>query len=226
MVSIKQIIAMAIVLALAVVPISISDSSDATVNFGDDPTVTGEFSDMGSGTLKVTVYNDGSSEQTITVKVVNYSNKDNILASKDVAVPAKSGDNNGTATVSLSWSYGDSGTKYVIVNLLDSEGTTISSDGPIAINVSHSIWKDTTTYVVIIIVVIVIAIGIFIKMRGLPGKKKDDDKVDDKKSAKTFTKMEEEKKNKKSGSDVSGTPAVAEKQTYDSSESKRKSKRR
>lgn len=224
--SLKKILAMAIILSLTIVPIALTDGSDAKVDFANEAKITTGFSDMGAGTVTVSLYNDGDSVQTVTVAILNYDDAGHpTLAKTQVTVPAATtvGEvkTNGTASCDLSFSFGNSGLKYVVVNITDSKDKIISSES-LDINVSHSLWKDTTTYIVIVIVVIVIAIVAYIAIRGVPGKKKKASSSD-----KTFTKMEAEKKSKKNGSVEITESTSAKKQTYtEENDGKRSSKRK
>jgi hypothetical protein len=228
--SMKQLFAILLVMAVSVVPVAIAteDGSDATVSFNNEATVSAEFTDMNSGKINVELYNsDTAADVSVTVKAVDYDSG-NTLASTTVSVPKattdeKSNTTNGTATASLSWSYGSSGTKYVYIEIVN--GDTTTSQGPLSINVSHSIWKDTSTYLVIVLVIIIIAIAIWLKIRGLPGSKKE--KVDDQ-PKKTFTQMEAEKRGKKksTATDPATTAKTTQKQDYVSDGSAKKTKRK
>lgn len=203
----NKILVLAIVLSMAIVPLALSGSSDAKVDFSQETQVTQSFDDMSAGKITVYLQNDGDTAKTVTVTVVNYEDGEQLAIAENVSVPAKSGDVNGTADCILSFSFGSSGERYVIVSIDD--GDTVVTDS-LNIDVSHSIWKDSTTYIVIVVVIIIIAIAIFLKMRGLPGSKKETDA-----SEKTFTTMDDERKAKKSGKDKEIVEtAPAEKQIY------------
>ncbi|MFA6710697.1 MAG: hypothetical protein WCR24_05635 [Candidatus Methanomethylophilaceae archaeon] len=203
----NKILVLAIVLSMAIVPLALSGSSDAKVDFSQETQITQSFDDMNAGKITVYLQNDGDTAKTVTVTVVNYEDGKQLAIAENVSVPAKSGDVNGTTDCVLSFSFGSSGERYVIVSVYD--GDTVVTDS-LNIEVSHSIWKDSTTYIVIIVVIIIIAIAIFLKMRGLPGSKKESDT-----SEKTFTTMDDERKSKKNSRDkesVETTPV--EKQIY------------
>ena len=204
----NKILVLAIVLSLAIIPLALSDSSDAKVDFSQETQVTQSFNDMSAGKITVYLQNDSDTAKTVTVTVINYEDGKQLAIAENVSVPAKSGDVNGTTNCVLSFSFGSSGERYVTVSIDD--GNTVVTDS-LNIEVSHSIWKDSTTYIAIIVVIIIIAIAVFLKMRGLPGSKKEDDT-----SEKTFTAMDDKKKARKSGKNKESIEtAPVEKQTYD-----------
>ncbi|MDD4244694.1 MAG: hypothetical protein PHI62_00775 [Candidatus Methanomethylophilaceae archaeon] len=181
----KKISVLFALMALMVVPLALSEGSDAEVTFGDPPvSVSIPFDDMSAGGIIVNLLNDGATEQTITVTVKEYP--DRVLATADVIVPASEGGVAGKASKELRFSFSSPGDKYLQIEMDD--GTDVTSVG-YNISVSHSIWKDSSTYLLIIIVIVVIAVVVYLRMRGLPGKKTQ--------PAKTFTEMEAEKRARK-----------------------------
>jgi hypothetical protein len=203
----NKILVLAIVLSLAIIPLALSDSSDAKVDFSQETQVTQSFNDMSAGKITVYLQNDSDVAKIVTVTATNYEDGEQLAKAENVSIPAKDGDINGTTECVLTFSFGSSGERYVIVTIDD--GETVVEDS-LNINVSHSIWKDSTTYIAIIVVIIIIGIAVFLKMRGLPGSKKGNDT-----SEKTFTTMDEEKKARKSGKNKENTEIIPiEKQTY------------
>ena len=212
--AIYKLFAVFAILAIALVPIVAAEESDATVKRVGQCDVSG-FTDYDKGTLKITLNNDDLSAVNVKVRVYefNYTDDDHLLAEKDAELAA-----NDNTVVSLSWGYGSSGDKYVDVyvyafNTESSElGDLLTQENSVEISVSHSIWKNSVTYIVIVVIVIVVIIAVVLFIRS--GKKT---KADTTMADKTFTKMHREKTAKKS--------AAAEKKEYTSSGNRsRKSK--
>lgn len=214
-----KIIAALAILALAVVPFCACDGSDADVARSGACT-TGGFSDNGGGWLKITLTNTSNVEdETVSINVVDYNNPSNILAHKDATVPKGDGVNPGIVTVELNFSYGNSGTKYVNVEVYDGTSTLISPacENGVQIEVSHSVWKNVSSYIVIAVVVIIIIIVIVLYLRSTKKTKADRTMAE-----KTFTQMHEAKKSKKGGAAAPAAPA--EKKAYVASGNKKKRK--
>ncbi len=186
-------------LALILVPLAISDGSDAEVTFDDPPVrVSIPFDDMSVGGITVYLVNDGATEQIVTVTVYEYP--DRVLATADITVPASESGEDGKASKEIRFSFSSPGDRYLQIEMDD--GTDVTSIG-YNISVSHSIWKDSSTYILIIIIIVVIAVVAYLRMRGLPGKKTQ--------PTKTFTEMEAEKKAGKEVKDSGGS----KRQKYD-----------
>ena len=196
------------ILAIALVPLIATDDSDATVKRVGQCETSG-FTDYDSGTLKITLNNDGGEAVKVIVKVYEFNNHSNTLAQKEAELTA--GEN---TVVSLGWGYGSEGKKYVDVFVYDvnDETTPIAQENSVEIDVTHSIWKNSVTYIVIVIIVIVVIIAIIMFIRSGKKTKSDTTMAD-----KTFTKMHREKTAKKA--------SAAEKKEYTSSGNRsRKSK--
>lgn len=215
--TINKLLALVMILSIVLVPLTVfSDDSEAVVNFDQNCKVTDEFTDMGGGSITVYLKNDASTSVTVKVEA---KCGDSVRAWADVTIGPKVDGVDGKASQKLSWNEDSAGSKYIDVYVYDGDETKHNS---VTINVSHSIWKDTTTYLVIIIVIIVVVIGLWIAIRGVPGTKKKE--KDQPQQTKVFTQMEEERKARKNAGQTESVPV--EKQTYDASQSKRKSKRR
>ena len=186
-------------MALILVPLALSEGSDAEVTFDENPVIVSiPFDDMSVGGITVHLVNDGAADQTVTVTVYEYP--DRVLATADVLVPASEGGVTGEASKEMRFSFSSPGDRYLQIEMDD--GTDVTWIG-YNISVSHSIWKDSSTYILIIIIIVVIALVVYLRMRGLPGKKTQ--------PAKTFTEMEAEKK---AGRDVRD-PGGSKRQRYD-----------
>ena len=206
----KKLFAILAILAVAIVPFIAADDSDAAVTRDGQCTTSG-FTDYDKGTLTITLKNTDDTAVTVTVKVYEFGDHDNVLDDTTAEIPA----NSEGSEVKLSWGYGSSGTKYVDVYVYDSDGNKISTacEDCVAIEVSHSIWKNSVTYIVIAIIIIAIIVAIILYIRSTKKTKADSTMAD-----KTFTKMHNEKVARKS-------TATAEKKEYKSSGSRtRKSK--
>ena len=206
--SVYKTMAILAVLAIALVPMIAADDSDATVKRVGQCETSG-FTDYDSGTLKITLNNDGGEAVKVIVKVYEFNNHSNTLAQKEAELTA--GEN---TVVSLGWGYGSEGKKYVDVFVYDvnDETTPIAQENSVEIDVTHSIWKNSVTYIVIVIIVIVAIVAIILFIRSGKKTKSDTTMAD-----RTFTKMHKEKTAKKT--------ATAEKKEYTSSGNRsRKSK--
>lgn len=178
----KKIFVLFTLMALVIAPLALSDASDAEVEFGNPAvSVSIPFNDMNVGGITVHLLNDGAAEQTVTITVREYP--DRVLATADVTVPASESGKAGEASKELRFSFSSPGDRYLQIEMDD--GVDVTTLG-YNVSVTHSIWKDSSTYILIIIVIIVIAVVAYLRMRGLPGKKTQ--------PAKTFTEMEAEKK--------------------------------
>ncbi len=186
-------------MAMILVPLALSEGSDAEVAFDETPVIVSiPFDDMSVGGITVRLVNDGAADQTVTVTVYEYP--DRVLATADILVPASESGVAGEASKEMRFSFSSPGDRYLQIEMDD--GTDVTWIG-YNISVSHSIWKDSSTYILIIIIIVVIAVVVYLRMRGLPGKKTQ--------PAKTFTEMEAEKK---AGRDVRD-PGGSKRQRYD-----------
>lgn len=216
--TISKVFALMLVLALAIVPVSVAtESTDAAIGFDGNPVIVSSFGDMNDGKVRVTVYNTSTSAVKVNIKAVDYNNEKVVFCElKDVEVPAKTDDGNGVVTKDMSWKIGNSGTRYVKITATADDGSEATNT--IVVEVSHSIWNDPITYVVIVIIIIAIAVAVFLKLRANERVKKQDP------NAKSFTQMREEKisadKEKSEAKKVS-----TEKKTYEA-KTERKSKRK
>ncbi len=164
-----------------------ADDSSATVTFDSADISYSGFTDMDNGTVKFTVKNNDSIASEITVKAVQ-KNSSSVYAEKVVTVPAYEEN----FEVSLSFGLGSQGVHDVEIQIF--ENGIMTDCQTININVSHSIWKDASTYVGFIVVIVVIIALAYVYMRNSPKRAA----IAEKKGAKTFTEMEAEKKAKKS----------------------------
>lgn len=216
----SKLLALMAVFVLAVIPLLAVDGSDATVNRQGQWSSSG-FTDNDAGRIKVTLVNDSSEEVKIVLRAYEFpyseKNKDDYLAESKITVPGYTEDNKGEYTAEISWKYNSSGTKYVdVVAFNDDEGLTPFTNGlinenSVQIEVSHSIWKNTVTYVVIVIIAIVVIIVLVMYIRSTKKTKSDTTM-----SEKTFTNLHREKVGKKA--------ATAEKKEYKSSGNKTRKK--
>ena len=167
----------------------------------------GKFTDASSGHFYVYLANN--TDAAITVKVVVYNGITDEELDTTVAEIAA---NATEQEVRMTFSYGSSGTKLVKYTVYGDDGeTTYFSDGSYEIEVKHSMWKNTSTYVIIVLVIIAIIVIAYFVMRARANKSKASG------NTKTFTEMEAERKAKKAGK-------VAQKETYKGGDSKKKRK--
>ena len=218
----NKLLALAAVFALAIIPILAIDGADASVNRQGQWDYSG-FTDNDAGTLKVDLVNDSASEVKIVLRVYEFpydstdDTKNDLLAEKTITVPGFTEENQGKYTAEISWKYGSSGTKYVdVVAFNDDENRTPFTNGQInensvQIEVSHSIWKNSVTYIVIAVIVIIVIIVLVMYIRSTKKTKADSTMTD-----KTFTKLHNEKMGKKT--------VTAEKTEYKSSGNKTRKK--
>ena len=208
-----KLLAVIAVLALAIIPLVAVDGSDADVIRNGQWEASG-FTDYDAGRIKVTLVNDAPDAVNIKLMVYETGNHDNVYTTKTVTVPGN-GTDEGKLAVELSWKFGSSGTKYVDVwayNDADEkiENPLLNEDN-VKIEVSHSIWKNSVTYIVIAIIVIIVIIVLVMYIRSTKKTKADTTMTD-----KTFTKLHNEKVGRKT--------ATAEKKEYKSSGNKTRKK--
>ncbi len=170
----------------------------------------GGFTDASSGHFYV--YLKNNTDADIVVKVAVYDGisgdeKDSTVATIAAQVEEQE--------VSTSFSYGSDGDKYVryTVYAYNSEtgevGDAYFSEGNFVIDVDHSVWKNTSTYVIIVVVILAIIIIAYFIMRSRANKHREAV------GSKSFTELEAERKAKKKG-------RVAQKETYRSGEKKKR----
>ena len=207
-----KLLAVIAVLALAVIPLVAVDGSDADVKRNGQWEASG-FTDYDAGRIKVTLVNDSSEAKDIKLVACEPGNHDNVYATKTVTVPG-TGTDDGKIAVELSWKFGSSGTKYVDVIAYNENdepiGNPLLDENSVQIEVTHSIWKNSVTYIVIAVIVIIVVIVIIMYIRSAKKTKADTTMAD-----RTFTKMHNEKK---------GKSAAAQKTEYKSSGNKKRKK--
>ena len=211
--SANKILAVVAVLALAIIPVLAMDDSDATVIRDGQWTASG-FTDYDAGRIRTALVNDSTAETEIKLMVYETGNHDRVLATNTYTVPGNNTDG-GRCDVELSWKYDSSGTKYVDVLAYDKNDVLINNsllnESNVEIEVTHSIWKNSVTYIVIVVIIIIVVIVIIMYIRSAKKTKADTTMAD-----KTFTKLHNEKVGKKS--------AAAEKKEYKSSGNKKRKK--
>ncbi len=177
-----------------------SDAADSTVKVvkTKDPTW-GGFTDMKDGNF--TVYLMSNMTDEVTVKVVVFDTESGKEKDRTEAVLKPSEE----TSVRTGFGYGSDGTKMVYYKVLDVEDKEIFTDGSFEISVSHSLWKNTSTYVAVVIIVIIVVIVVVVIMRSRTKKVVG--------GGKSFTELEAERKAKR-------TNKVAERRTYKAGEKK------
>ena len=180
-------------------------SSAADIDKGSKDVSSSGFTDMSDGTFHIYLTNNTGSDVEILVIIYNTdgSEKD----SGTFTVPAAAEDYD----VKMKFGYGSSGDKMVYYSVFSSDKrvTYIDHEGGFIIEVSHSVWKNTSTYVLIVVVVIAVIVVAFLIVRARANKNKAAS------GSKTFTEMHAERQAKKAGK-------VAEKQTYNADGGKKK----
>ena len=211
--SIKLFAVMA-VLALAVVPLLAVDDTDAAVKRQDQWQYSG-FTDNDAGKIYVTLANDSTTEYKVKLVAYETGNHDHIYAQTALLTVPGTGTDDGKLYVELSWKFDSSGTKYVDVLAYDENdapiGDALLNENSIAIEVTHSIWKNAVTYIVIVVIVIIVIVIVVMYIRSTKKTKADTTMSD-----RTFTKMHHEKMGRKS--------AAAQKTEYKSSGTKTRKK--
>ena len=167
----------------------------------------GKFTDASPGHFYVYLANN--TDAAITVKVIVYNG---ITGDELDTTVAEIAANATEQEVRMTFSYGSSGDKLVRYTVYGDDGeTTYFSDGSYEIGVKHSMWKNTSTYVIIVLVIIAIVVVAYFVMRARANKSKASG------NTKTFTEMEAERKAKKAG-------RVAQRETYKGGDSNKKRK--
>lgn len=181
-----KFLAIALVAVLALSFAALADDSDAEAGFGKLPEL-GSFDDMGSGSI--TVYlNNSDADESVTVTVqIRESGTENVLGSSDVTLEPSASD----VACTVSFGYQSSGEKIVDICII-SGGSIVATEASIPIQVNHSLWKDSLTYIIIIVAIVIIVVIAYLYMRNAPKRKAD--KMD----SRTFTEMEEARKQRKS----------------------------
>ena len=208
------------VLALAVIPLVAVDGSDADVIRNGQWEASG-FTDYDAGRIRVTLINDSTEAMEIKLVACETGDHDNVYDTKTVTVPGTDTDG-GRLAVELSWKFGSSGTKYVDVIAFDPAtdkeitkeqmaSIQLLNENNVTIEVTHSIWKNSVTYIVIAVIIIIVVIVIIMYIRSSKKTKADTTMAD-----KTFTKMHNEKMGRKT--------AAAQKTEYKSSGKKTRKK--
>ena len=209
-----KLLAVIAVLALAVVPLLAIDESDAEVKRQGQWQYSG-FTDYDAGKIYVTLVNDSTTEMKVKLVAYETGDHDHVYASTDLLTVPGTGTDDGKLYVQMSWKFGSSGTKYVDVVAYDENDAAIDdsllNESSIQIEVSHSIWKNSVTYIVIAVIIIIVIIVIILYIRSSKKTKADTTMAD-----KTFTKMHNEKMGRKT--------AAAQKTEYKSSGKKTRKK--
>ncbi len=168
------------------------------------------FTDASSGHFYVYLKNNTNGDITVKVIVkdgISGDEKDSTVAT--IAAQAEEQE------VSMSFSYGSDGDKYVSYSVYayNSEteelGDLYFSEGNFTISVDHSVWKNTSTYVIIVVVILAVIIIAYFVMRSRANKHKEAA------GSKSFTELEAERRAKKKGQ-------VAQRETYKSGEKKKR----
>lgn len=197
-------IALALSCVMAFAFIVTADGSDAAtsdIEKTKDPEW-GGFTDMKNGHFTVFLKNTTTAD--ISVRVVVYDTLSDSEKDSTVATIPATGEE---TSVRMGFGYGSDGNKMVYYKVLDANDETVVyvQEGSFDISVSHSMWKNTSTYVTIVIIVLVIIVVVVIFMRSRTKKTVG--------GGKSFTELEAERKAKR-------TNKVAEKQTYKAGEKK------
>ncbi len=185
--AIKKAIALAFVTFLVVVSASVIFADDGEADRGKyllNVEITKGFNDLDGGTITVTFQEQEDGEHTLNVQVKS-ANRTNIITEKDVVLPKKTDD--GKYKESFSFKVGDGETVYVVAY----ENGQNTGEITITIPVEKTIWTNPLVWIVIVIVIIALVVFGIMRYRHVVDKKKNNSKE------KIFTKMEEERKQKK-----------------------------
>lgn len=180
--------AIALALMMFIIPLSMSFdmSAEDGEDDGDEPedpvggiefdstsVSIGSFNERSEGTVSITFTNSKSIPKEITVYATKL-NSENKLASKTVTIPGKDGDVNGSVKVSLSFRLSSPGANFVTIHATPMEDfpssevdeeTIYFNEFNIKIDVSSSIWSNTSTYVVIVIAILLIVVAVYLRLR-------------------------------------------------------------
>jgi len=189
----KTIVALTVVM-MAFISFSAiaSEDSDAMMAISDNPRAEG-FANNSDGTLIINFNNTDGVDTQIKITVTDL-NTSKVYTTQTVTVPEGKND------IRISFRIGDSGAHEVLITCEPQElfppfGTEYLNRQTMTINVSQSIWSNTTTYIAIAVVAILIVIAAVIKMRSAPATKPDT----------TFTELEKQKESKPVNEDVPQT---------------------
>jgi hypothetical protein len=182
---VKKAFALALIMAVLVVPaVALSENADGLM-ITNDTRVTKNFDDRTAGIITVNLKNDSTADITVDVYIIDQLKKDVVYASvKGVSIPA-----GGYVNVELKFTVTVPGEYWGRVMVMNAD-VPLGQVDPMAqmgvhFNVDRSIWSNTWTYVAIIFVIVIVGIALFIRMRSNPKAPEE---------AGTFTAMEEKRK--------------------------------
>ncbi len=202
----KLIAALAVLLAVLVVPAFESDAELSVTDIGSDA----KFDTFNGGSIRFEVMNTSDSDCTIDVEVKN-GNK-TVGSAKgypvkadgttEVVVDMKGFTTAGSYNLDVYCTSNDQGNRF-----------DVSGHFTVHVVVEKNVLSNWTTYVVIIVAIIAVAIIIFIKVRETPKKKTE----------MTFEQLEEERKAKmaKKSSKNDGPAPSTERKRYLSEKNKK-----
>lgn len=203
----KTLIALAVIM-MAIVPASMmmSDESDAKVDFGD---IWGSgFTTSGPGTLNV-VLTSTEYDDIVGIDVIVTENGVE-RGRTTVTVPA-----NDSITAEVRFSLDGAGTHYLRVTCEPPDtfppgpnGQPINYIDGISVEVTVSIWSNTTTYLALIVVAILVVIAVYLRMRSAPVTK----------PKMTFTELEKQKAAERGEVEEKPKASATERRRYGSSE--------
>lgn len=156
------------------------DSSAASYKAGLDGSVDQSgFAENSAGTLKVTLYNYDTVDETITVSAVDANNTSTVYKTVEVVVPT-----GGSAVASLTFGLG-SGTHSIEIICTPSDYFASGYNTlTVQVNVPASIWSNWVTYLTIVAIIIIAILAVYLYMRNNVKTKPDT----------TFTELEAEKR--------------------------------
>jgi len=183
MTMLKKASVLALIMVALIIPVvALSDNAAGEVGIDKDIRVVGGFDDRSSGSIVVTLYNDGSTEATVTLFVIGlYADDGRVFAGPLTwKIPA-----GGIKEDTIKFPCGSTGTHWAKVVVEGDNIDAVRGEMSFEFTVGRSIWSNTWTYVAIIVVIIIVAIAALIKMRSNP-------RIPE--NVGTFTAMEEERK--------------------------------
>jgi hypothetical protein len=198
----KTIVALTVVM-MAFISLSAvaGEDSDAIMAISDNPRAEG-FANNSNGTLTINFNNTDGVETEIRITVTDLNNPGTVYTSQIVTVP------DGKNDIRISFRIGDAGSHEVLITcepqeLFHYDGTKYLNQQTMTINVSKSIWSNTTTYIAIAAIAILIVIAAVIRMRSVPATKPDT----------TFTELERQKESR-SDDDDEDVPQTTSRRKY------------
>lgn len=210
--------AVAVIMALAVCAVIISDESDADAGIGTPTDISG-FKEHSKGTITIPMSNSDSDAVDVILTVTYAKDTSRVLHTQTVTLNGTDSPEGGDTIVKLSFQL-PPGSQEILITGSGAVFMDGADSVKLTIDVEKSIWSGYTIYLIVIILAIVIVIAIAIWVRNRP---KGDDK-----NKLTFTELEAMKKGEDAEPDAGRNAPSTKRRRYhaDSAPSREGSKKK